>query len=223
MEFPAPVLLYEDDDLIVVDKPPGLISQASPDRKREHVVSWLDRHLKKKYFLQHRLDRDTSGVMLLTKTTRVNKAITDQFRDHTIQKTYRALAKKAPSGEPWTTMTVKNHLAPVRNDRKQLSRMVVVRSGGWLAETDFEVTEEFAEFGLVIARPRTGRTHQIRVHLASLKRPILGDFMYGGKSSLAARVMLHASQLTFEHPISKQLIAVEAPLPNDFKKLCYGQ
>lgn len=216
--FGAPKILFEDTDLIVIDKPSGLISQASPDPKRIHVVKWLEQHLGQKYFLQHRLDRDTSGVMLLTKTSRVNESITDQFREHKIQKTYLALAKKS-SKEAWTTTTIKNHLAPVRNDRKQLNRMVVVRSGGWYAETDLELKEEFGEFGLIEAKPKTGRTHQIRVHLANANRPILGDLTYGGKSSFAKRVMLHAHRLTFIHPVTEKPMTVEASLPEDFLKL----
>lgn len=218
MAFSSPEILFEDSDLIVINKPAGMLSQASPDPKRPHVVRWLEQHLKQSFFLQHRLDRDTTGVMLLTKTARVNKSITDQFRDHQVQKTYLALAKPN-STETWKQITIKNHLAPVRNAKKQLSRMVVVRSGGWSAETDFEVRDEFSSFGLIEARPKTGRTHQIRVHLAHARRPILGDLMYGGKSALATRVMLHASQLSFVHPISQQPMTVEAPLPDDFIKL----
>lgn len=216
IKFPdTPEILFEDEDLIAVNKPAGLISQATPDR--EHVQGWILRTHRVKTFLHHRLDRNTSGVILLTKTARWNTEITNLFREHQVQKTYWALTK--PGKEKWDQISVRNYLAPVRNDKKQLSRMVVVRSGGWLAVTEFKKLAAANDFDWVEANPETGRTHQIRVHLASLKQPILGDFLYGGKSPLAQRTLLHARALDFIHPGTGERVKIEAPAPQDFATL----
>lgn len=209
-------VLLEDEDLIFINKPAGLPSQQTIDPRRPHVISELKKQFPgKDFFLHHRLDKDTSGVLLLGKSQRSNKFLTDIFRQHQIEKTYLALIKKDPplSQNQWS---VKNYLAPVRETNKNRMRMVVVKKGGWPAETYFEKLEERQDFYLVQAKPITGRTHQIRVHLACEKRPILGDNLYGGKSSLVPRLMLHAQGLSLKHPISGESIAVEAPLPKDF-------
>lgn len=215
-DFPPPDILFEDEDLLLVNKPAGLLSQASLDRRRPHLVTWIEEHLGKKTFLHHRLDRDTSGVVLVTKTSRLNKEVTDLFREHRVKKTYWALTK--PAREAWTTQVVNNHMAPVREGKK-LSRMVIVRSGGWKAVTAFHRRAFSSELEWVEAHPETGRTHQIRVHIAHLKQPILGDFLYGGKSSLATRVMLHAWKLEFDHPGTREKMSIEASVPQDFATL----
>lgn len=242
-------VLYEDKYIIVVDKPPGIPSQATMDPKREHMLSLMQKQCPElKLFLHHRLDRDTSGVFLLSKHPGANKPLTDIFRDHKIQKTYLSINKLNPkwSENKWD---VKNHLAPVKNNNRQLMRMVVVKKGGWYAETHFEVVDKFQRFQkldqamnensesknteikknvqvhsdlnlnqflLIKSLPVTGRTHQIRVHTAENKMPILGDTLYGGKSSLVPRLMLHASSLELAHPITQESLKIHSPLPKDF-------
>lgn len=213
-------IIYQDEDILVINKPPGLPSQPTPDPKRASVLSLLQNQLPNtKIFLHHRLDRDTSGVLLFGINPRANKPLTNIFRDHQIEKTYLALAKINPSipcPEQWTVV---NHMAPVKDHRQKIMRMVLVNKGGWRAETHFKLLRTVKDFCYVEAKPVTGRTHQIRVHLACDKRPILGDNLYGGKSTLVPRMMLHAHQLQLKHPISGALMEFTAPLPTDFQKI----
>jgi len=214
MDFGKPAVLFEDDDLLAISKPPGMLSQQSLDKKRPHVTGWIEKELGLKTFLHHRLDKDTSGVLVLGKSKRVNAGLTEIFREHQLTKIYWALSRpQGPSGD----FNVINHIAPVRGEGKKLLRMVAVKSGGWRAETHFRCLEENERFHLVEATPVTGRTHQIRVHLAGVKKPIWGDFLYGGKSTAFPRLMLHAKRLSFVHPITKQELHIEAPVPKDFR------
>jgi len=216
MSFSAPEVLFEDDDLLVINKPAGLLSQQSLDPRRPHVTAWIRQHLKLAVALHHRLDKDTSGVLILGKSKRVNAGLTDLFRDHKVKKTYWALAK-IKTDDARETFSVTNHVAPVRDAKKKLIRMVEVKSGGWKAETDFRLLKRTETFDWIEARPHTGRTHQIRIHLAGLKRPIWGDFLYGGKTDQFPRLMLHARAIEFLHPITGTLHRIEAPSPPDFQ------
>jgi RluA family pseudouridine synthase len=219
LNLPNIEVLYEDDFLLVVNKPAGVLSQGTLDPKRMHVISYLQKQMPQiRFYLHHRLDKDTSGVLLLSKSEKANKRLTEIFSKHEIQKTYVALTKtkKDFSKDEWQ---IKNHLAPVKNSNRQLMRMVTVKKGGWYAETHFRLLAKKENFFYVEAQPITGRTHQIRVHLAEDKTPILGDFLYGGKSSLVPRLMLHAGSLRFPHPITNEVVTVVASLPSDFQKL----
>ncbi len=221
-------ILYEDEDIIAINKPAGLLSQGTPDPKRPHAISVLKEQLRPQegkdfnLFLHHRLDKDTSGVLLLGKSSRANSPLTEIFREHQIQKTYLALSlRKENSFDVIShpTFIVENHLAPVRGNNKQLMRMVKVNKGGWKAETHFLLLDTFPGFFLIEAKPITGRTHQIRVHLAGEKLPIAGDNLYGGKSTLVPRLLLHAQKLKLNHPITKKELLIEAPLPKDFNSV----
>jgi RluA family pseudouridine synthase len=214
-------ILFEDEFLLAVHKPAGLPSQQTPDPKRAHVVSELQKQFPgQRFFLHHRLDKDTSGVLLLSKHPKANPGLTEIFRNHLAQKTYLCLCLKGvksqspPEGQ-WP-LTVINHLAPVRGQGQKLMRMVIVKKGGSRAETDLQCLEVFSEMDLFECKPKTGRTHQIRVHMASLYRPIAGDSLYGGKSTLVPRLMLHAKTLQFIHPVTQAPVVIEASLPSDF-------
>ena len=212
-------VIFEDDYLLAVNKPAGLPTQAGHDPGRANLYQLMQDLREEKLFLHHRLDKDTSGVLLLGRKPEANKGLTEMFREHLLQKTYWALAKKAASGETPDEILVKDHLAPVRGTNKQLMRMVKVKSGGWSAETRFKLIQALSLADLWEAQPVTGRTHQIRVHLSGLTRPIFGDFLYGGKSSEVPRLMLHAKSLEFKHPVTGTQLKIEAPLPSDFTKL----
>ncbi|MFA5265182.1 MAG: RluA family pseudouridine synthase [Opitutaceae bacterium] len=221
-------ILYEDNWLIVVDKPAGLPTQPTLDAARPSAFSELKAFLEARegaspYLgLHHRLDRDTSGVLLLTKDPKANAGVGALFAEKTAQKTYQALAVLgAGCPDEWE---VKNYLGIVGRVGKA-SKFGAVRSGGDPAQTTFRVLERFDGAALIEAQPRTGRTHQIRVHLAGCGNPILGDEFYGGPVSLklasgarlrAPRVLLHASSLTFRHPITNAELTVVSPLPEDF-------
>jgi RluA family pseudouridine synthase len=223
-------VLFEDEWLIVVDKPAGLPTQPTIDQRRASVFSCLQAFLQQRdgaagYLgLHHRLDRDTSGVLLLTKAAQANAGVAALFSGKTIQKTYVALAGSGLAGpEAWE---VKNYLGEVGRVGKA-SKFGAVRSGGDPAQTSFCVLERWPGVCLIEARPHTGRTHQIRVHLAEGGYPIFGDALYGGAGVLPAgaagglvpapRVMLHAAALEFRHPMTEAALAIRSPLPADFE------
>ena len=215
--------VYEDEYIIVVNKPPGLPTQPTLDRKRANLYQLLEKwrqdelaplgKIKDAYIgLHHRLDRDTSGVILFTKKKEANLGVSQIFKEHLAQKTYIALVenpKKIAVPNQWK---VDNFL---KKDPVKKGKMKSVRSGGDHALTEFTVLERWNGYLLIQAKPLTGRMHQIRVHLAEYGLPIVGDDFYG-TDKYPCRVLLHAAQLTFPHPISKIKISVQAPLPQDF-------
>jgi RluA family pseudouridine synthase len=223
-------ILFEDEWLIVVDKPPGLPTQPTLDPRRASVVSTLQDHLLQRdggtpYLgLHHRLDRDTTGVVLFTRDPRVNAGVTALFAGRSVRKTYAALAVAGPRGpDEWE---VRNHLGVVGRVGK-VSKQGAVPSGGDPAQTSFRVVERLRGALQIEARPHTGRTHQIRVHLAEGGRPILGDELYGGPLQLTGgagrggvaipRVLLHAAELEFLHPVTQAPLRLQSPLPADFE------
>ncbi len=224
-------IIFEDEDLIIVNKPPRLPTQPTLDPSRANLFQSVKSFLKKRsgqedvYLgLHHRLDRDTSGLVLFTKTERANAPVGALFQEHRIQKTYqaigfRALIDQVDSFENTQEYQVKNFLAEVAKVN-QKRKYGAVESGGQVAETLFKVVERFKVGIWFEAVPKTGRTHQIRVHLAGLGYPILGDPDYFPSTVFpiirAPRLMLHAMQLSFSHPILGTPISVEAPLPDDF-------
>jgi RluA family pseudouridine synthase len=226
-ELTADRILFEDDDLIVVDKPAGLPSHPTLDESRDNLLAAVTRFLAKRdgvaepYVGVHqRLDRDTSGVVLFTKSTRVNAAIGEIFAKHLATKTYQAITTPPPKPNLRHDWTIKNQLGKV-SSRTKRSKYGAVPSGGDAAETAFHVLAKHAQGIHIEATPKTGRTHQIRVHLSEYGMPILGDDLYGKphkSNALAPRTMLHASRLTFPHPITKQAVSVDSPLPDDFKQ-----
>lgn len=219
-------ILFEDEYLIAVDKPPGLPTQPTLDEARENLFAVVRKYLRdregspKVYLgLHHRLDRDTSGVVLFTKREEANAGTAALFSEHLAQKIYHALTWK-PAGaiELEQEWTIKNYLAKSKEGGKR-GGYRSVRSGGDFAHTDFTLLEATSSALYVEARPKTGRTHQIRVHLSENGMPILGDPLYRDASRrtiVARRLMLHAVSLTFPHPIHKTRVSVQSPLPEDF-------
>ena len=215
--------LYEDDFLLAVAKPAGLPTQAGHDPRRPNLFTLLQASRGETLYLHHRLDKDTSGVLILARHPQANKGMTELFREHLLTKTYWALAKKLNPARPkkpeddLDQLTVRDHLAPVRASNRQMMRMVKVQSGGWVAETQLKKLKSLTQGDLWETQPLTGRTHQIRVHLAGLGRPIYGDFLYGGKSAEVPRLLLHAKSLELKHPVTGAPLKIEAPLPADFQ------
>lgn len=217
-------ILYEDDYLIIVDKPAGLPTQPTLDEARDNLFAALKRFMSQRegqgvesyLALHHRLDRDTSGVVLFAKKREVNAKVAELFSEHLAQKTYLALTHHRRGGQKlFPQWSIENRLGKDKTSGKR-ARFTAVRSGGDYAKTDFILLEDFPGGSLIEAKPITGRTHQIRVHLSEYGMPILGDSFYGAQDGSASRVMLHASRLTFPHPVNKVEISVQSPLPEDF-------
>lgn len=215
---PAVSVLYEDDDCLAVAKPPGLPSGPTKDPGRSHAAALAEALAGRSLTLLHRLDRDTSGVLLLAKTSAFAAALTRAFRQRTVEKRYLAIAK----GKVPAAFDAVLHLR-----EGSAGRVLVVRSGGVRADTAFRTLVCRGGYSLVEARPRTGRMHQIRVQLAHAGHPIVGDSLYGGDASVpgaghAVRVprqMLHAQTLAFDHPTLGRRLEIQAPLPDDFRTI----
>lgn len=220
-EFTKERVVFENQDWIVVDKPPYLPTHETIDNTRHHLAIALQTFLAKRegngkapkqvYLgIHHRLDRDTTGLILFTKRKEANHAVAMAFQDRTVQKTYLALSK----GKLPAPRTITSFLGPSpRNKRLQAS----IKRGGKFAETEIRAVEAKQGLTLVEAKPKTGRTHQIRVHLSENGLPILGDEAYGVAHPNAPRVMLHAWRLELlGHTFS-------APLPRDFRDLDFAE
>jgi RluA family pseudouridine synthase len=208
-------VLYEDENLLAVNKPAGLPTQPTVDEARNNLFAAVKKYLGPTAYLglHHRLDKDTSGIVLFTKKEEANKGVGELFSKHQIQKTYVSIsyAMKKEIQNEWT---IKNYLARMAKSPKQHS----VRSGGDVAETFFKVVENQFPILKIEAFPKTGRTHQIRVHLAEDGLPILGDPLYGEDiPKKVSRMMLHAWKLEFVHPINNEKLVIESPLPQNFR------
>ncbi len=228
--IPQSRILFEDDDLIAIDKPNGLPSQATVDKRRSNLHRAVELYLKKKggsgyAGLHHRLDRDTSGVIVLSKSRRANAGLARQFAERTVQKTYLVWVQ-APADEsiatvhPWHQQDSWDIQNQLRKEPGRPSKMVVAKKSGDFAHTAFRILKKTSNGWLIQAQPHTGRMHQIRVHLNGCGLPVLGDPLYGNSKSLKAstRLMLHASELKMTHPMTGEELTLQAPLPADFEK-----
>jgi 23S rRNA pseudouridine1911/1915/1917 synthase len=229
-------VLHEDSDLLVIDKPPGLVVHPAPGNPDGTLVNALLHHCRdlsgiggvKRPGIVHRLDRDTSGVMVVTKNDSTHRNLARQFRSHQVRKVYIAFAGRRPNARdlpPQGSFTTRFGRHPVH--RKRFSSKV---ERGKEAESAYRVLQSYAGKGWAALKveiePRTGRTHQIRVHLADADHPVLGDKLYGGRSArvfprwiLPDRQALHARELTFAHPASGESMSFQAPLPADLLEL----
>lgn len=213
-------VLYEDEDLIAVDKPSGLVVHATPDPARDHLVAAVSRRLATagspsvELSLLHRLDVGTSGVVLLAKSRAIARELGRAFSERTVSKTYLALVHDPLQQFGDETRKVADFLAPGRGAG---GRTVRVRSGGQPARSSFNELVRDGAWSLVEAIPETGRTHQLRVHLANLGFPIAGDTLYGGEREDVKRLLLHAWRLRFEHPRDERLLEIEAAPPRAFR------
>ncbi len=214
-------ILHEDADLIAVDKPPGLVSHATVDPHRDHLVAALSRWLAARdgevgHLAQHhRLDRDTSGVVLFSRTPELDAALGAAFAERRVDKTYLAIVARDPARPfPPGVTELDAHLAPGKGPG---GRTRVVRAGGRPSRTRVQARLESEALLLVEARPLTGRTHQIRVHLSTMGFPILGDELYGGAATGVKRLMLHALRLELPHPRTGEPLRIVAPPPRAFR------
>jgi len=207
--LPPEALLYEDGELIAVNKPAGINSQRTPYQLKGTLEYWVSEYFKAQGNSEparvvHRLDRGTSGAMLFPKNRPAAAWLSKRFQDGLVEKTYLALVCGRSGQDEWSVD------APIG---KVASARYGIVEGGKAAITEFRTVATSGDLTLVEARPLTGRTHQIRVHLASVGLPILGDATYGGLP--AGRMMLHCSAMTFQNS-KKVEISVTAPLDGEF-------
>jgi RluA family pseudouridine synthase len=209
---PGIEILFSDDALLVINKPAGLLSiPGGHDPDRIHLRGILEPDYGPLWIV-HRLDKDTSGVMVLARHAIAHRDLNTQFSVHSIEKIYHAIVIDTP---PWDEVTIE---APLRVNVGRRKRTVVDTQRGKPAATTFHVLERFRVYSLLQAHPKTGRTHQIRAHLYSLGFPVLADPLYGtGKTSqYIQRSALHAHKLTFTHPMAAEQVTFSAPYPDDF-------
>ena len=224
---PIPVLklpiIYQDEAIIVINKPAGVISHARGRYWDEPSVASSLRALVAKDWgsstrtgLAHRLDRATSGLMIVAKTPQDLKSLQQQFSQQSIQKTYLALIDNSPAGQALPDRGLIDR--PIERSTRAANQFRVA-AGGKVAQTELEklATSPSAGYIGLKLRPLTGRTHQLRVHLASLDCPIVGDKLYGGSN--APRLALHSYRLEFDHPRSEQRQTFTAPLPPLLKEV----
>ena len=213
-------VVFEDEHLVVINKPAGLVVHPAPGNWTGTLLNGLlerdsSAQLLPRAGIVHRLDKDTSGLMVVARTRSTMDALVKKIADREVHRQYLALAHKT-----WAGVKSLDVDESIGRDPRNRLRMAVVsldKQTGKTAKTSFEVLQNCEQGCLVKCRLHTGRTHQIRVHMAFLGHPLVSDTVYGG--SLAAgmhRQALHAERLEFEHPITGQLMRFEAPLPTDF-------
>lgn len=225
-------MLFEDDDLLVLNKPPGIVVHPAPGNWTGTLVNALLHHFqtsggtvsaiggKERPGLVHRLDKDTSGVMVIAKTDQAHRHLCAQFKHHTIIRVYEALVWGIPKqGHGRIELAI-------GRDSKERKKFSSRTARPKEAVTEYTVNQRFGKIaGHVFLYPRTGRTHQLRVHLASIGHPILGDQTYGGRKVCSIdglevpRVMLHARTLGFYHPSTGELQQFERACPSDMDRV----
>ena len=209
-------VLYEDGDLLAINKPAGMTVHPSPGHATSTLVNAILAHSPDlsgiggvmRPGIVHRLDRDTSGVILVAKNDAAHNALARQLKDRKVEKVYVALVEGTPAPAEGIID------APIARDPRRRERMAVIE-GGREAVTSYRVIERFNGTSLIETRPKTGRTHQIRVHVAAIGHPIVGDRVYGRASPMVTRQFLHACQITFAHPASGEVMTIDAPLADD--------
>lgn len=213
-------VVYEDDDLIVVNKPRGMVVHPAPGHEDGTLVNALLAHCGDSLSgvggalrpgIVHRIDRDTSGLIIAAKNDYAHQFLSAQLADHTLARTYECIVVGNLREDSGTVD------APIARDSRDRKRMAVV-PGGRRAVTHWEVIARYPGYTHVRCRLETGRTHQIRVHMAYLGHPILGDTVYGAKKAVPGLTgqCLHAVGLQFIHPRTKDLVSLTCPLPEEF-------
>lgn len=246
-------ILYEDDDLLVVDKPAGLVVHPAPGTPSGTLVNGLLAHLggslsgvggEKRPGIVHRIDKDTSGLLVVAKSDRAHHGLSQQFANHTVTRRYTALCHGVPDVSDarlgglrgvrfeGARLKISTALARHRTDRQR--QAVVWSEAGRHAVTRLRMEEAFGAVARISAELETGRTHQIRVHARYIGHPLIGDATYGGRRKVSAKAVgderaarlntfprqaLHAETLGFQHPVSGQDLAFRAPIPADMTAL----
>lgn len=210
-------IIYEDDYLLVLNKPANIAIHPSIlhfyNSLSNGVKFYFDKlGLKKKIRIVNRLDRNTSGIVIFAKNEYIQECLIKQMKTNEFKKEYLAIAKGILESKSGTL-----NFPIARKEGSIIERTVT--SDGDSAITHYDVVKEFNNLSLVHIVLGTGRTHQIRVHFSHIGHPILGDTLYGSPSELINRQALHSYKLTFIHPVTKKVVSLEAPLPNDIKNI----
>ena len=220
LQHPKLRLIYEDDYIIIVDKKEGLLTMATHRESNETTAySILKSHLKKanpraELYTVHRLDRETSGVLMFAKAKNIQQALQENWHQVVTQRLYTALVEGCPETEEntitsWLTEHEKSlrvHSSPTDN-------------GGQKAVTHYKVTKSYGAYSLLDVQLETGRKNQIRVHMADIGHPVVGDKKYGKRLSSIKRIGLHARILEFIHPVTRKKVRFESPIPKAFNAL----
>ena len=214
-------IIFEDESVILVNKPPGMVVHPAHGNPSHTLVNALLFHCRKlsgvggavRPGLVHRLDKDTSGIMIVAKNDRAHAFLAKQFKNQTMERVYRVVVKGIVQHD--------EGICEESVGRSFLNRkkVVVKPSGGKEATTYFRVIKRFSKASFLEVRPQTGRTHQIRVHMGYLGHPVLGDDFYGISSPWIARQAVHAFALGFIHPVSGEKKYFECPMPEDMQML----
>lgn len=213
---------YEDADVIVINKPRGMVVHPANGNQRDTLVNALLYHCKDlsgingvlRPGIVHRIDKDTTGLLIVAKNDLAHIELSKQLQDKTMHRLYYALVHGTFSHDYGVID------APIGRDEKDRQKMAVTEKNSKEARTHFRVIERFAQYTLVECRLETGRTHQIRVHMRYIEHPVAGDEKYGYRRTMkVGGQLLHAHQLEFVHPRTKEKVIVEAPLPSDFEAI----
>ena len=215
-------IVYEDDDVLVIDKPRGMVVHPAAGNEDGTLVNAVLYHCGGKLSgingvlrpgIVHRIDKDTTGLLVVAKNDNAHLSLTNQLSDRSLSRTYYAIVHGNITEDSGTVS------APVARSEHDRKKMAVTHKNGKEAVTDFTVLERFGKYTLVRCKLRTGRTHQIRVHMRHIGHPILGDKTYGVKKeefSLSGQ-LLHAGEIGFIHPRTGEHVSFTSPLPVDFK------
>ncbi|MBQ7907328.1 MAG: RluA family pseudouridine synthase [Clostridia bacterium] len=226
-------IVFEDEDIIVINKPSGMVVHPAPGNESGTLVNALLYHCRDglsgingiiRPGIVHRIDKDTSGLLVVAKNDESHVFLSSLLKDHQIKRVYYAILTgrlKESCGR------VHNFMARHPADRKKMAVVSPTHTGAREAITNYEVIEEFSGYCLAKMELETGRTHQIRVHMSSLGHPIIGDIVYGGgktqfekaNKSLLDGQALHAGELSFPHPRTREMVTFKADLPEAFKTL----
>lgn len=224
------VVLYEDNHLLAVNKPAGIATAHEADSLLEHARSYLKAKYQKPgnvYLgLVHRLDKPVSGVLLLARTSKAAARLSEQFRHHTVQKTYLALCEQPPRSARSQGWSYEDHALMEdylwHDDQSRIVRIVAAHhAGAQHARTEYRIRQQ-SRGCLLELKPQTGRRHQLRVQLASRGAPILGDRKYGSRIAFEG-IALHAWSLTLVHPVRGEPLTLTAPLPASWQQFTDGE
>jgi 23S rRNA pseudouridine1911/1915/1917 synthase len=205
--------VWEDEHLAVLDKPAGLVVHAGAGHAGDTLVDALRGYLgggePERPGIVHRLDRDTSGLLVVARTENAHAALSELVRSRSLERTYLALVRGRPASRAGRIE------APIGRDRDEPTRVSLDTDSPRDAVTHFEVERLWPQHALLRVRLETGRMHQIRVHLQAIDLPVVGDPVYGVPEPALGRQFLHAARLAFDHPFTGERVELESPLPPD--------